>query len=391
MEVTNKMSKSNKKLTNLLVAGTIILTSTQALAHNCDNNAVGTYHKNSDGSKGGFVQSTAFVDPTNKDIYIGKNTSVCDFAIVQGGKVLDHAVVKGNSELNGGIIRSLAAMSGGINNGAEFKGNSKHTSGTIGEGYIFNGTFEYSGQELETEYNFKPRFTNKLRNDLPKFQLEEKLKQSKQVQELGKSKSQINKDELEVKITKQTYLSTQYKSKIEELEFIKSERDIRLQALAEQKNLKAKRAKEKRIQLAKEKKQNISNYKKKISNLESKIKNTTKDFYGIYGNSSSGEMRNNLVIKKNGNTIISHENLKVNAVGQNYCSMKIKGENYTISDEIKVKNSVVEMQTSKNGTDIKIIFSVNKSTRIRFGTDLHAIGESCKKLDLIKIKLTKLK
>ncbi|NQZ84808.1 MAG: hypothetical protein HRU03_03740 [Nanoarchaeales archaeon] len=156
-------------LATLLSIGTLTLAPQFAQAHECGD-VIGKYHTNQDGSKGGFIQSTAFIDSS---VYISPNASVCDDAVVLSGKILDYAVIENKSEFNGGIISHLSRMSGGVNNGAIFKGDTRHTSGTIGEGYTFKGTFEYSGQDLDKGIHYKKR--DKISTQSPKFLLEAKL------------------------------------------------------------------------------------------------------------------------------------------------------------------------------------------------------------------------
>jgi hypothetical protein len=213
----NKMKKKN--LLKFLLVASLILSSSQTIAHSCNKGVVGNYYQNSDG-KGGFVQSSAFVDKTNPNIYIGRNTSVCDTAIVLDGKVFDYAVVKGTSELTGGILRHLSVMSGGSNSGAVLKGKSEQISGHITKGFVFNGEFVYAGQELKSNYNFKSRFTSQQRERLklkPLLYLEQKLEQSKQAYADQNKKLESEKSILQDKIIALRLLFEQKNLKVQEL------------------------------------------------------------------------------------------------------------------------------------------------------------------------------
>jgi carbonic anhydrase/acetyltransferase-like protein (isoleucine patch superfamily) len=62
----------------------------------------GAYITNPDGSEGGFVASSATVDPT---VHLEMNASVCERAsVIEGAKVLDYAEVSGRAIVRGKVI-----------------------------------------------------------------------------------------------------------------------------------------------------------------------------------------------------------------------------------------------------------------------------------------------
>lgn len=82
------------------------------------NGALGRYHVNPDGSQGGFIQRTAWVD---KNTFLDSTSEICDKAIIRGrvqiedgSRIRENVIIEGSAVIQDSHIHGSAKISGRV-------------------------------------------------------------------------------------------------------------------------------------------------------------------------------------------------------------------------------------------------------------------------------------